>query len=218
MKKYIVTVPVKATQEVLVHAEGHQEAKEKVLRGEIERELGELRYEELDPEGVWATVEQVETREVDLKWSLWSRDKEFWEARAPGVWDTLEGLTPGSALEIRTAPRKEIRFGSVKIERQEVGWVARGYFESHWDDVEDLGDTLGVPVEAWEGLFETVPRTPSGEPGVGFDFEVQAGSLMEIMVLIDEQEATLLEEEKRAWNDFESTYSKTQEPVEANDT
>jgi hypothetical protein len=41
---------------------------------------------------------------------------------------------------------------------------------------------------------------------------------MEIMALIDEQEATLLEEEKRAWDDFESTYRKTQEPVEANDT
>lgn len=217
MKKYVVTVPIKATQMVLVLAEGHEEAKTKVLRGEIERELSDLRFEEVDSEGAWETIEQPETAKVDLKLSLWSRDKECWEERATGLWDRLSDLEPGSRMEIRTAPRKEIRFGRVEIERRQSDWSAIGQFEAHWDAVEDLCDSLGIPEEDYETVAEGVPRTDSGDPGVERDFEVRAASLAELMVLIDDEEASLLEEEKHAWADFERTYSKKQEPVEENE-
>jgi hypothetical protein len=209
MKQYIITVPVKATQEVLVRAESHDEAKEKVLRGEIERELSELRFEEVDAEGVWEMVQQPDGIKIDLKWSLWSRREDSWGDYAPGAWERLAGMEPGDVMVVNTAPRKEIRFGEVTIAREaEDTWTAFGLFVAHWDSEESLCDTLGVPEADQAGLHDTLPRTQSGEPGLDKDFHLSASTFPELMRLIDIAEDELLKEEETAWGVLEKTYHK----------
>lgn len=214
MKKYVVTVPIKATQRVLVQADSAEEAKEKVLRAEIDSELGEMQFQEVDPDGPWEVEQQHEIIRVDLKWSLWSKDKDFWDERAPGAWDELANLAPQCGVVIKTAPKKEIRYGTVTVERQQDGWVARGVFSACWDDVESLGDTLNVPEEELEALSEVVPRTMDGEIGLDIDFDVSATTLEELMSKLDECEAQLLENETQAWEAFEHAYRVKEEPNE----
>lgn len=84
------------------------------------------------------------TASVDLKWSLWSKDKSYWEAHAPGLWDwmrewfeasTDDGNPESAGLSdaprvIHTAPWKEIRFGTVEFQPGE----AKVHFWSEFDD------------------------------------------------------------------------------------
>jgi hypothetical protein len=58
--------------------------------------------------------------EIDLKWSLWSREDGIWSDRAPQVWRAMwEGIVEnaigewGEILTVKTAPKKEIRTGEV---------------------------------------------------------------------------------------------------------
>ncbi len=92
------------------------------------------------------------TFEVDLKWSLWSKDPEVWQDYAPETWRHIRDGVVGGYLEetgdtlvIRTAPKKEIRYGEVMIwynprtDNIEAGVrFEQEYDEDPSDIVEDL--------------------------------------------------------------------------------
>ena len=115
---------------------------------------------------------------VDLKWSLWSKDKAYWEDHAPGVWDWMEAwfnasTDPGNPEEpelsdapriVHTAPWKEIRFGTVEIMPGE----AKIHFWAEYDDDAQ---------EEAPHFFETV----------------EAETFAELMQKIDEVEERLIE-------------------------
>lgn len=72
---------------------------------------------------------------VDLKWSLWSRDRETWDERANGIWELLASTPVGTEIYIRSAPKKEIRFGDViLLHVAENSWTAHVNFRAEWDN------------------------------------------------------------------------------------
>jgi hypothetical protein len=146
---------------------------------------------------------------VDLKWSLWSKERDYWDDYAPGVWDEIANLPVGHTIEISTAPRKEIRFGHVQITRESARkWIAWGKFKTEWDDLESLAEDLGVEVEHSydrEAFSEVLPYTESGI-GVEVGFEVTASSPSALMSKIDKQEEILLEQDQKAWSDVKGVY------------
>lgn len=149
------------------------------------------------------------TKNVDLKWSLWSKDRDYWEDYVPGVWDQIGKLPVGQTIEINTAPKKEIRFGHVQITRSEPKkWVAWGKFKTEWDEIDDLADSLGVDVEEpydREAFSELLPYTEGGI-GVEVGFEVTASSAKALMAKIDKQEEILIEQDGKAWGDVKAVY------------
>jgi hypothetical protein len=101
---------------------------------------------------------------VDLGRPLWSKDKAYWEERAPGVWEKLSLRPPGETLEVSSAPRKEVRYGTVRISRGEDGtWGAHVHFVTEWDSPENLTYALDLSPEAIQGVL---PVTEYGEPGI----------------------------------------------------
>lgn len=77
-------------------------------------------------------VQPAEKTSVDLKWGLWAKSHDTWENYAPGLWSRMEeaflGTTP--ALSITTAPKKEIRYGTVVISKGQ----ADVEFYAMWDE------------------------------------------------------------------------------------
>lgn len=105
--------------------------------------------------------------DIDLKWSLWSEDPESFRERAgeellQAMRQAFDGT--GEPLRLRTAPAKEIRFGSVEIEKG----CMRYEFRTEWDEVGALADTL---IQQWghdnawtltEDEYNTLHTTMSG--------------------------------------------------------
>jgi hypothetical protein len=158
--------------------------------------------------------------DIDLKWSLWSQDEGTWEQYAPEALKHLRMMSDNT-LVLKTAPRKEIRFGTVTITgtaEAEAGsggeLEATGRFEAHWDSVEDLMDTLDVAAsedadydEQYQCLVESLPfANMDGDPGTYVEFEVKATTVAELLRLVDEQEAKLLAEDEQAWKELEDCY------------
>ena len=207
MKKYVVSVPVLCFQSVLVEAADADDAKTKVMGGQILDELGPPQYQEIC-EGTWTIRSDATPIKVDLKWSLWSADKETWEERAPSVWSQLEEMTPGDSSTIESAPRKEIRYGSVTIERTSEGWTAHGWFDDRWDEIPSLREVLNIPEEEEGLLAELLPYAGEGEPGIRVDVDVRADTLEELMKEVDEVENELLSRADLAWRGLEESFAK----------
>jgi hypothetical protein len=166
-----------------------------------------------DTEGKSAEID------VDLKWSLWSQDVEYWRERAPEVIKMMETML-NNTLIIHTAPRKEIRFGTVTITGTSECSDAKGdlkavgRFEEHWDDADSLMDTLGVleddstdtPVQAF---VDSLPFANSdGDVGVYREFTVQADTVAKLLELIDKEEDALIADSSKQWAELESLYKK----------
>lgn len=77
---------------------------------------------------------------VDLKWSLWCRHEEDIEEYAPGLPARMRAAFSGDGppLLIHTAPRKEIRFGSVRISKG----GAEVEFSFEWDEPHELAASV----------------------------------------------------------------------------
>jgi hypothetical protein len=153
----------------------------------------------------WNPVVTVEPEKVtvDLKWSCWSEDRGYWDEYAPGVWDRMERAFKGEAgpVVVGTGPRKEIRYGSVLIEKGE----ASGWFATEWDEVHELADTLGT--ECDDAFCEMIPHTMElMEPGVAWDFRVRARKFPNLMRRIDNEENELLQHDKREWESIEACF------------
>lgn len=93
-----------------------------------------------------AATPAFETQEIDLKWCLFAQDRSSWlECGAGDTLRALESLRVGQWLELRSAPRKEIRSASVSVTRTgERAWHVQGVLTEEWDDIPELADTLGV--------------------------------------------------------------------------
>jgi hypothetical protein len=109
------------------------------------------------------------TARVDLKWSLWSMDKNYWEQYAPGVWDwarewfeasTDDGNPESAGLSdaprvIHTAPWKEIRFGTVEFQPGS----AKVHFWAEFDDDCDATPpniTITIEAETFDELMARI--------------------------------------------------------------
>ena len=84
MKKFNIRVPVAGWQWVVVLADDEAEAREKVVKGEIETE-GDFEFLDFDDRRDLEVNAEAEALKVDLKWSQWSRHEEHWQDYAPGV-------------------------------------------------------------------------------------------------------------------------------------
>lgn len=91
---------------------------------------------------------------VDLKWSLWSVAEEYWEEYAP---EALAHLRAGFAgafeehgdtLVLHTAPRKEIRYGTVTLDPRAD--TVRVTFRAEFDEGEE-------PPAVWESAEFPLP-------------------------------------------------------------
>lgn len=85
---------------------------------------------------------------IDLKWSLWSTQRTYFDEYAPGVWDTMRAAFDGTGTEVlvNTAPRKEIRYGSVLVQPGQM----HVHFWAEWDN----GQTFHVDDTVGGGTFE----------------------------------------------------------------
>jgi len=83
--------------------------------------------------------------DVDLKWSLWSADEETFEEYAPGIAARMRAAHSGEGkpLLLRTAPRKEIRFGAVLISKG----TAEVEFSFEWDEPHELAASVDDRLE-----------------------------------------------------------------------
>ena len=110
---------------------------------------------------------------VDLKWSLWSAAEEYWEEYAPEALAHLrEGFAgafeDGGTIVIHTAPRKEIKYGTVTIDPC-AGFVTVA-FRSEFDEGE-------VPPAVYESAEFPLP-----------------GTLAEFLAQVDEVEDRLIDQ------------------------
>lgn len=150
---------------------------------------------------------------VDLKWSLWSEHEEHWEEHAPKTLAALKaGIDDGNLLEhggyirILTAPRKEIRSGTVCIFAHEGRIKATVEFRQEWDEPYDLAETLlheaGItdpPDEQYEKMVERLRWADLGtieEEYVDFG---KSPTLAEVLARIDAVEERLIANDKLAW-------------------
>lgn len=158
----------------------------------------------------------TEMADVDLKWGLWSPDKSIWEERAPGVWKKLERAFKGTgpAVTVHTAPRKEIRYGTVEV------WKGHATvrFGSIWDEP-SCHVPESVPESRFEKAREAIWEWFSGDYGfwdgdpespigalveTGWD-PIRARSFDALMRKIDAMEADLLNQESehsKAFDEF----------------
>lgn len=144
---------------------------------------------------------------VDLKWSCWTEDEGIWNEYAPRAWEKMLKAFTGKTgpVTIHTGPRKEIRYGSVTIEKGK----ASGYFCTNWDECSELADNLGT--ECDDAFCEMIPHSIHlMEPGIDWDFgETKARKFINLMRKINHEESELLVIDEREWKYIENCFRKT---------
>jgi len=165
---------------------------------------------------------------VDLKWSLWSARVEHWEEYAPETLALLRaGIEGGHMLEsgegcvIRTAPRKEIRHGTVEIYPRDGRIFADVLFGCEWDEPHELAGTLLYEnkLEETDENLATVRAylEDCGIRGTTREGTIDFGetpTLAEVLEKIDAVEAALLKGDTAEW---EATVAYVGEMFEAAD-
>lgn len=104
--------------------------------------------------------------DIDLRWALWSTDESLWADYAPETLKHLKGGFDGDFDEhgdtvmIRTAPRKEIRFGTVIINPKSS--LVQVVFWSDYDDGsrDDEDDSFPLP-DTFEEFMAKVDQVES---------------------------------------------------------
>jgi len=152
---------------------------------------------------------------IDLKWSLWTTDQGIWEEKAPEAIKMLHMML-NNTLVIHTAPRKEIRYGTVTItgtsecSDAKGALKATGRFVEYWDSVDDLMGALDMPETEYarESLAECLPFVDFDSPGVAREFTVEAESVAELLAKIDTEEDALIEDSAKQFSEVESLFKK----------
>jgi hypothetical protein len=191
-----------------VEAENEDQARELVLAGKgVAEEAMQPTIDQSVPFVIREST-RPENWEVDLKWSLWSRDLGVWKAKKQaGVWEKIEQLTVGKKIMIRTSPREMTRFGSALIERHEDQWSAEVEFEEHWGDTaEELAEMLGLPEgeQHTDALMSVLPFAKGYEAGVQIGRYVEAKTVQELMDGIDAVENDLIDGSNAAYKKVET--------------
>lgn len=175
----------------------------------------------------------TETLSVDLKWSLWSADWMTWNEKTgqpdleaePGyMWKRMEQAFDGSARPVRvhTAPRKEIRFGTVYITQGQ----AEVDFEAVWDEAyclvelvkwslpDELVDQAIEHIRNWFYEDEPIMVNEDGDNlGAQIGDVIFAESFDALMEAIDLRETQLLMiegERGKAFDEYLDGYLKVQ--------
>lgn len=210
-KKFIITAQTRSTVEYFVDAEDQSEALTKFLKGDC---VEGPRFSEVVDDAISPEVREVppdpEVIRVNLKWSAWSKHQEHWDDHAPGIWEKLSALPIGQSVTVRTAPRKEIRYGTVEISRvahptrPEGFWEAQAAFEEVWDTTGDLAGSLDLDEAGEDALCEKLSI------GLGDSFTIQVSNHVEaptfekLMVAIDRIEDDLIQQNKETWEEIEA--------------
>lgn len=147
--------------------------------------------------------------EVDLKWSLWTLDASYWP---PGHYLLLQKAFRDvrderiNSFTVHTAPRKEIRFGTVTF-ASDHRWlsvkVSVGFCE-HWDETHDILDDFDLveDQEVYSSLDQLIPsccRCYDGDNGVDSTITFKARSFAAAMKRIDKHEEKLMRDSGEAW-------------------
>src|SRR5512137_184625 len=138
------------------------------------------------------------SKRVDLKWSLWSADPDYWEEHDGGevLAAMRAALAGGDVVEVVTAPRKEIKFGRVLVGEGR----ANVSFRSEWDSISDLLGELGedtASVEMATEWFLDQGLLLYGEPcGAHVQEQIQARCLEDLLARVDELEERLDKEDR----------------------
>ena len=157
--------------------------------------------------------------DVDLKWSLWTLDASYWPSGnylllQKAFRDVRDGRI--ESFTVRTAPRKEIRFGRVTFS-SDHRWlsvkVSVGFCE-HWDETPDLLGDLVEDQEVYSSLDEIIPgcyRCLDGSNGVDIDGVFVARSFAAAMKRIDKYEEKLMRHNEEAWEEVEKAIKQAKE-------
>lgn len=137
---------------------------------------------------------------VDLKWSLWAALAFDWEDYAPGVVARMRAAFEGTgpAVLVRTAPRKEIRYGSVFIHKGR----ADVDFYCVWDESNDLVPESITDDAARDDAAESIGRWFEDHDESGDNVPcrvietVRARTFERLMLKVDQCETRLLKEEE----------------------
>lgn len=143
---------------------------------------------------------------IDFKWSLWMSDMSVWDAETREA-SKLAFAGEGAPVIIHTAPRKEIRYGTVVISQGK----ANVEFYAVWDSPIDL-----IPENCpkkWKKKMKEEIETyftfgygfyDGGENPIGASVqnEVTASTFEELLQKIDTHEEELLELERESSKEF----------------
>ena len=156
------------------------------------------------------------TKNIDLRWSLWSDDLGIWERES----DALELINsylgmlelasdevddPDATLTIQTAPWKEIRFGEVKFKGDRITVS----FRSEWDEIHELIEDDDPDEVIWE-IYNELANPSIVEvlsvKEITKDIKSQDAKdyLKAVLTAIDDVENQLLKLDKQNWKEFSS--------------
>lgn len=158
---------------------------------------------------------------ADLKWSLWSADRETWANHHAGkTWDAMENAFHGKgpAVRLYTAPRKEIRFGTVTVETGRATVELKTGWDSTVDHVpeevpEEYREEVSAAIERWfcerHGYMDE--DMPTGAMATD---EFEADSFDRLMERIDALEEVLMQKESEASDEFDEFLAELMERFE----
>ena len=155
---------------------------------------------------------------VDLKWSIWTTDEnEFVGQEASQRWERIDlgekmrnaFLGTGPPIGINSAPRKEIRFGNVTIQKGgAVGEMWTAWGESYSlvpDDMESIDEaTDGAVTDAISDWVDgRAGFDDSGDVmGAFVDFDIKASTFEAMMEAVDQQEEMLIQQDQRNYKEL----------------
>lgn len=143
------------------------------------------------------------THHIDLRHSLWTPDVGIWERSAPDALACLRALSEGDVIVIETAPKKEIRFGTVVVRRLPEGYAVTVEFRADWDEIDDVADTLGIDADDLHAL--------TLEGVVPYGTHVTDGFLVatldEVFDKVDAVEENLIDRDKQNWHILQSHFA-----------
>lgn len=146
---------------------------------------------------------------IDLKHSLWSAHPDTWMDHEPEKYPALvEAIERGERVTVYTAPRKEVRSGTVEVWKTSGTYNADVRFHAEWDDAESHLSHLGLEESDLERVEAALPRNDNGDPGISCDDTVTADTFEELLKKIDEIEERLIAVEEEQWTEFESQFTR----------
>ena len=158
--------------------------------------------------------------EVDLKYALWSCDEYIWNDYAEdGILKQMEDafLGEGPIINILTAPRKEIRYGTVCIEKGK----SSVHFYTLWDEPychvpDDCPDRIRPFIEFlleeyFSYDYNGLGYSDDSPIGAEIRTEVEATTFSELMEKIDAVENELIQDEERNSQEFHKWITETVE-------
>jgi hypothetical protein len=157
---------------------------------------------------------------ADLKWSLWSAERDYWNDHAPTALREMERAFYGKRppLTLYLSPKKEIRYGTVTISNHQAVYEFRAIWDSPEalvpDNVpEDMADERRDAIWGWfsddYGFWEGDGEDPISAQVIG---RVRARTFAKMLELVDAAEEQLLIDEKEKEKAFDEYMTLLDQP------